>query len=248
MILIDPRIGSSDLYPLLHARRVPCTLQSLPFADAALLGRGIEDRPVPIGVERKRLRDLLSSLTSGRLAGHQLPGLLTDYEYVWLVVEGIWRAGANGIIEIPRGHGKWEPLVNGAKRFMARDVEAFLLTLELRGGVKLRRTRDADETADFLAHLYHWWTHKAYDEHKSHLAMNDARDAALLVKPSLVRRVAAQLPGVGYEKSGAVMRAFGTTLNLALGDERAWTQIDGIGKTLAKRIVTAITTNQEHGK
>ena len=60
MILLDRRIGSSDLYQPLRACNLPVELTTLESADVAWLGRGPEGVPTPIGVEIKRIGDLLN--------------------------------------------------------------------------------------------------------------------------------------------------------------------------------------------
>src|SRR5580704_1028800 len=55
-----------------------------------------------IGYERKRLPDLINSMKDRRLSGHQLKGMYSLYDRVELVVEGVWRAGDGGAIEVPK--------------------------------------------------------------------------------------------------------------------------------------------------
>jgi len=62
----------------------------------------------------------------------------------------------------------------------------------------------------------------------------------LLYKPSLARRVAAELPGIGIGKSGAVADHFKTVRKMVEADEQEWTEVAGIGKTLAKKINEAL--------
>jgi len=72
---IDKRDGSDYLCePLkqLGLRRISTS----PFADLAFTGRGNDDAPIEVGIEFKKLDDLVTSLRSGRLQGHQLPGML----------------------------------------------------------------------------------------------------------------------------------------------------------------------------
>lgn len=241
MILVDSRIGSNDLVQVFRPWGIEAELTTLDYADCAFVGSGPNDTPVQVGIEIKRLNDLLQCITSGRLSGHQLPGLAAQYDHIWLVIEGVYRPSPrDGELEVPRGRGVWDAVRLGARHYMYRDVEHYLTTLEMRGGVHLRHTRDRDETARVVAALYSWWTNKEWDEHRAHLAIDTARDTALLVRPSLVRRVAAELPGIGLEKSGQVSAKFKTVRDLANADEHAWREIPGVGKVLSKRVVAAI--------
>ena len=242
MILLDRRIGSSDLYSPLRTRyRLPVELTTLPSADVAWLGRGPEDTPIPCGVEIKRVGDLLSSIVSGRLSGSQLPNLIHEYAQAWLLVEGRYRSGDEGLLEVPAMGRAWIPHPNGRTAFTYQALDGFLTTLEVKAGVHVRRTFDRHETAALVASLYHWWTGKAYEEHRAHLALHSpALDAGLLYKPSLKRRIAAELPGIGIEKSGKVADHFSSVRAMLEADAREWATIDGIGKTLAKRITEAL--------
>jgi ERCC4-type nuclease len=239
-VLIDRRVGSKELAVPLMQMEVPFEITTLSFGDVALMGNG-PDGPTPIGVERKTVRDLANSLLSGRLVGHQLPGLVANFTHAWLVVEGTWREGEDGLVELPNGRG-WHTMT---PTMLARNLQTWLLTIEMRGGLKIRQTYDVVETARFVASLHQWWTGKAWDEHKSHLALYQAPDQSLFVKPSLVRRIAAELPGIGFDKSKAVERYFPTAFELIAADEKEWQNIDGIGKTLAKKIVGALHRSEK---
>lgn len=231
-VMIDSRIGSNDLYPLLQQRRVPVELCKLRFADVALVGNGPAGNSVFIGVERKRIRDLIASLMTGRMAGHQLPGLVEEYPYRWVVVEGAFKTSDRGTIEIPKGHGKWEDL-----GFDAVGLEGYLLTLEMKGGCFIKRSYDVRETVQFVEGLFNWWVKKTWDEHHSHLAMYTPPEALVLAKPALVRRWAKELKGIGFDKSGPIAERFKTGLGLACATEAELREVPGVGKTLAAQIV-----------
>lgn len=231
MISVDRRTGSAELYTPLQRFKVPVQLDTLTFGDLAFVGNG-KAGEVLVGVERKRIRDLLDSFTSGRLSGHQLPGLVEMYAYRWLVVEGPYRPTEDGYIEIPRG-GTWEKV-----RLKYAALEAYLLTLELKGGVALRRTYTIDETCAWVAQLYHWWTAKEWKEHRSHLALHQTSEVAAWTKPNLVHRIAAVLPGID-ETAVMVARTFKTPLEMAIADEADWRRVPGIGKVKARQLVEA---------
>lgn len=241
MIYIDDRVGSKDLLPLMPKNS--SVLTRLEYGDSAFLGLGVDNTPVSIGVERKRLNDLLTSMTSGRLSGHQLPGLLSSYDIVYLIVEGLWRAcPRSGILEKPNARG-WGPVQLGSRTFMAKEIWSYLNTLQILAGVYIWRSGTARATAQWITNLYHWWNSKPVDAHKSHTAPHIACAQLVNKKLSLVQRVAAELPGVGFGRSKAVANRFGSLLEMVMADEKAWRGIDGIGKTLSKRIVKEIHNN-----
>lgn len=240
MLFVDSRIGSFDLEPMLKSLGAPVELTTLEFADCCFVGSGPEGRPVQVGIELKKLNDMLSCITTGRFSGHQLPGLVQNYDEIWLIVEGIYRANPrDGILETYKG-GDWRAVELGARRWQYRDLEAFLTTAEVKAGVRVRRTNSRDETARVVAGLYAWWTATDYEDHRSHLALNRSRDIALLAKPSLTRRIANELPGIGFERSGMVAGHFETVRNMVNADESEWVVLPGIGKTIARRIVAEV--------
>jgi len=238
MLYLDARVGSGDLDEPL--RRLGLDVEVIPridFADVAFFGHGpLGENTVQIGIEIKKIRDLLNV---ERLSGHQLPGLLRQYDHVWLIVEGLWRPGDDGVLEIPRGR-EWGPLELGSRRFMYKEADNYLTTLEVKGGLRVRRTTNRGETARTVAGLYGWWNDKAWLQHRSHLALHRAVDTAFLVPPPLRRCVAAELPGLGMQKSEAVAGFFKNTFDMINADPKTWTEITGIGKTLAQRIHEAI--------
>lgn len=249
MIEIDYRIGSGEFEPLLKNLGLPVSIVQAPglaAADFRFLGQGEEGCPVPVGIERKTVKDLLTSSQSGRLT-EQLERMLLCYQDIWILVEGVYRRGKGGVVEVPVGNG-WQPLhfstskvFDSQKQVMYREVESLILTLEERGGARVRKTRSKGDTGQFIADLYHWWTSKSLEEHRSHLRLrtNEA-DSALLVKPSLCRQVAALLPGIGWKKSGLVAGQFGNVRAMVMAPADTWEKIPGVGKTLAGKIQKAL--------
>lgn len=236
---MDDRIGSADLLGHLRHWHFPCESTRLEYGDAAFIGNG-PDGPIPIGVEIKKVHDALNCMSDGRFAGHQLPGLVSTYERIWLFVEGWYRPDFGTGMLLQAGERRRE-LSLGSRRFMYRDLDHWLTTMEVFGNIRVRRTGDRTETARGLADLYTWWTAKDYSEHKSHLALHSERpDVALFSRPSLVRTVAAQLPGVGWKKSQAVARRFRTVEAMVCADPADWEALDGIGKVMADRIWRSI--------
>jgi ERCC4-type nuclease len=243
MIYLDNRVGSKDLLPLLPKNTAELT--HLEYGDAMFLGRGVDDVPIVIGIERKRINDMLTSMTSGRLSGHQLPGLTACYDVVYVVVEGLWRPNPrDGILEVP-GRNGWRAVSLGARRFMVKELWSFINTLQLLAGVYVWRTGTARATAQWITNLYHWFNSKPIDAHKSHVAQHIQYAQLSTKQPPLVQRVAAQLPGVGFGRSKTIAKRFDSLLDMVLASERDWREIDGIGKVLAKRIVTEIHKTKE---
>ncbi len=232
MILVDPRAGSIDYVPLLRGLGAPVDVCQLEYGDCAFYGSGHA-----VAIELKKFDDMLTCVTTGRFAGHQLPGMASQYDEVYLIVEGLWRPNPeDGTLE--QWRGQWRPAGQGKRRWQYRDFDAFLNTMEVKGGVRVKRTTNPDETARTIYGLYAWWMD--YDGHRSHLALNRAgRDVAVFVRPTFVRRVAAELSGIGYEKSGMIAGKFSTVRAMMNATEKDWRTLPGLGKTLAKSIVAA---------
>jgi len=239
VILVDDRSGSAELAPL-FPKGVSTSVTRMDFGDFCFLGNGPEG-PAPIGIERKTIRDLLSSMTSGRLSGHQLIGLMDSYSWIYLIIEGVWKFSAeSGLLVEYRGKS-WSPVSLGSRRFMAKEVVGYLNTLAVKTGVIILYSGGKQETVQTICALYHWWD-KEWESHSSHLGRNKSSKGieVSLTKPNLVRRVAAELGGVGWGKSKDVAAHFGSVWEMVHATEREWRQIPGIGKILAQRVVASM--------
>lgn len=245
LIQLDPRAGSGDLKPLLEGR-VSLLFKQMDYADAAFDGFGPKG-PVRVGVEIKKLDDILGSLTDERFTGHQLPGLLADYQVVYLLIEGTWRQGVQGQIQqlklIKFIGGEKQQWCDARTRLTWSAFSRWRQTLTWKCGVHFAYTNNRTETAQLLIDLAAWWA-KPWSKHKAHQAfdpqvhLNPRR--LLLVKPGMVGRMIKELPGIGFEKHRAVVRHFGTVYNAVTAPQAEWEKIQGIGKLMAERIFKAL--------
>jgi ERCC4-type nuclease len=252
-IALDYRTGSKELAPLFLPYGIQPEVRKLDFGDIAFEGNGPAGR-CAIVIERKQIAELIASIQSRRLSGHQLPGMAEDYDYCYLIVEGIWRPGAEGEMQLGMGSmageksfgGNWH-LTHG-KNILYRAVDNYLSTLELHAGILYRRTLDVLETVHMVVDIYRWWNDKQWTEHSSHLGVYAPADPAMGRgrKLSLARRNitlaekwAMQLDRIDT-KAQAVAKHFGSARTLANASEADWMGIYGIGKPTAKQIVAAI--------
>ena len=263
MMQVDDRAGSKELYPLLKAKGLPVTLTRLPYGDISFLGSGPEGRPVTVGIEYKTIHDALACMCDGRFAGHQLPGMIASYEQPWFLVEGLWRGNSKtGLLEYRAKKGDWREAHIGSRRFMLSDLQTWLFTMTIKGGVQVSTISDSTMATVWISTLYKWWTNgkgkegKGWDGHKSHLAFHDGtrhgrpfarqsvfgglRDRAVLVRPTTCRQVAAQLPGVGWEKSARIAKQFPTVESLMLATVEDLCTVEGIGTVLAGKVYQAL--------
>jgi len=225
-------------------------LTRLESCDAAFVGRGIADEPITVGIELKRVHgsnaaktDLLTSLRSGRLAGHQLGGMQA-YDRAWLITEGLWRANDEGVVEIYE-RGSWTPIKSGRSSLLMRDIEAQLLTITTRGGINYWHCPTPRDTVRFIATLYRWWTEKSLDEHRSHQAIYlPPPDRAVFIEPSPFLKMVSCVPGVGYDKALAIEQHFGSFSAFYTASPQDLCAVPGIGTTLADRIYHTLHDRQ----
>lgn len=208
-ITLDDRVGSRH-----YAQYLPgADVARMEYGDAAWMG--IDGSLV--GVEIKRVLDAVNCLYSGRLADHQIPGMRDSYDMRYLLIEGVYRSDPeSGVLQLWREFpskkdvqcGRWQDATSGRKRLMYSAFEAWLTTLEEHGGVRLRTSDSPYTTASLLLSLYNW--HQRED-HKSFQVMHEASgDGAALSRPTMLRRMLAHLPHVGWDRSSALLQRVGS--------------------------------------
>lgn len=262
MILIDSRTGSKELVPYFKPFDMQTELTTLEFGDFCFPGNG-PDGSALIGVERKRLgarsNDLIDSMRSGRLSGHQLPGLLDTYTFTYLIVEGVWRIGDTGQLQVPRRTGKnkyaWYDLKHGSRSVLYREVDHYLATLTHHCNIIVHHTDRERDTAAFIASRYKYFNLKEWHQHSSHMEIYaptpvDRSSMWSRRTPTFEEKIAAQLPGVS---KGAfdVAKHFKSGRDMANAEVSDWEKVrvsvkakggmkkHKIGKTRAKRIFDA---------
>lgn len=229
MLLVDERIGSKELADPLRLLGAPVKVTKLQFADFAFGGR-LNGQDVLIGIERKTLPDLLSSKESGRLTGHQLPGLLDAYHKVYLLVEGGWRPGDGGGLE-HYNNGRWWPMKQGRKGgFRYAEIDNYLNTLANEGGVEVKRSWNLKESAWQVFDLYNRWQKEKHGSHlKGHtltMGANSGGGGRIgFVKPNLVMTMALQIPGIGDEGARSAGKRFKTPLIMCQANEGSWGKV-----------------------
>lgn len=249
-ISIDYRTGSKELAPTFLSYGIQPQIRHLDFGDLEWEGNGPRGR-CAIVVERKRIEDLVQSMQSKRLSGHQLPGMAANYDYCYLMVEGVWRPGPEGQLQIGRGSfesestfgGRWLP--SRERGLLYRSVDNYLASLELMAGVIYRRTMGPLETVATVIDLFRWWE-KPWADHRAHLgvyapAVATRGKGRLTLAPrkvSVAEKIAMQLPGLDT-KAQLVAEHFRTARNMANANESEWKAIKGVGKVTAREVVEA---------
>ncbi len=233
--------------PLFRGKGIATQLQQdMPAGDFCFEGNG-PDRRFLIGVERKAIRDMITSIRSGRFSGHQLPALLDMYDRSYVIVEGIWGPGDDGVMMEPRrnnGKTSWVPLVVGNQTFMYSMVDKFIISVEETCGIRFHRTSSKEETVHHVVNLYKEWNDKPYNKRSAHVSQVEGAHVEFLRPWSIARKVANQLPGIGTENSLSVERHFGSVVEMAKAEEAEWADIDvpsgqgtrKLGKAKAEKI------------
>lgn len=216
---------------MLSRMGVPVKEEYLAYGDVMFLGKGPAG-PLLIGIEYKKLSDLLQSWYDNRLLGHQLPGMQNSFDINYLLVEGVYSCDTDGSLRVLRERG-WRKHESETKY---ENLRGWLYTLQVCYGVTVMESPNLLSSAVQVASLYRWWA-KEFNHHGSSMYVHlpDLRRKLLL--PTPVQRVASTFPGVGTEKLGDIAEKFSSIRGMVNADIEEWMKIDGIGKTRAEKIV-----------
>lgn len=189
MLLVDDREGSKQLYTSLEKYGLPCELTRLDFGDVCFVGRGEKGVPVNVGIEHKTIADVVTSLRNNRLSDHQLTGMRDLYKYCWLVIEGEPIYDGQGMLMRRVGRQKFKALGMTITEMFKR-----LTVLHLCAGLNWLHFHTRRDTVRWIDAIYHTFTDKDLDKHKSHLGIYEG---PAIGHQSTFRRVLRPLPGVG---------------------------------------------------
>jgi len=164
------------------------------------------------------------------------------YDFPWLVTEGIWRSGPDGVFE--HYQGTWQQATLGSRPLSMSTIQAWVLSaITPYPKVKYWHTGRATETAGFVSTLHRWWTEKQYEEHRtSQCVYLPPPSLAMMSEPSdFLRMLVAGVEGLGWTKSRAIETATGGKLGkLRSLTAKELQQIEGVGPVLAERIQKAL--------
>lgn len=217
MLLVDYREGSADLLKPLQRMGLPAEETDLgmgeggPVADLAFTGQGPGGKAVSVGVEFKKLGELVGSLRTERLQGEQLLSMRRHYDFCWLLIEGELLYDQTGRLLRRAGRRSTKPL---AGSMTVGELQKRILGLHLRGGLNPWHTQTRKDSLKWIEALYRTWTDTAWDEHTSHLGIFQP-PTPIPVSP-FRQIIIKHIPGVGYRGSRAVEKRFGGDLG------RAW--------------------------
>lgn len=240
MLLLDERIGSRELLPYIkRITKVPVELTHLSYGDACWEGNLDKGRAL-IGVERKTLHDMLNCIDDSRYAAHQLPGMRKMYAKSILILEGCWKPhDPDGyLMESFNGGGNWGYCKYRSRPVLYSKLHNYLLSASL-SGVTVTYSRDMFQTAYNICEMYQYFD-KKWSDHKSMLETQKLNIPQAIGKPSLVRKWAAEIDGVGVEYSQQAEQLFKTPIKLATSQEMDWMRMDRMSAKRAVRIIKDI--------
>jgi len=216
----------------------------IPHGDFAFFGKWTGGADIRICGERKKLGDLIKCMEDGRHIQQVQDARAAGFDRVFLFLEvgAVREDRVSGLIQIRKG-GRWVPSV---PQTTGSRLRSYLNEIELYAGVHVRRTANATDTAQEIKSLYSLFRRPPEDHsslNKFHTPPPPA--VSLYGRPSLLRRVAKELPGVGWERSKAIEDFFPSVRGLAGATAKEWSEVSGIGKKTSARIVAAINGEEE---
>lgn len=214
---------------------LPVQLDRLPFADVTFDGQGPNGKPFSVGIELKTFDDLVSSFHTDRLRV-QLAGMVNMYDYVFLLVEGEYRALLDGSIVVPAGKRWTEP----RGTITSAQLEGLFHTLLMRAGIPTIKTRNSGETIEYIRRSYLWGKSKAWEKHTSHLSVSPkdqwepSRDSILYVKKNAVRHTSERWPGVSRVRADKLAAHFADVVACVNAPISQFQSL--LGKVIGKRV------------
>ncbi len=247
MILIDTRDGPDKTHRIrnemlsnIRGLGVLANLQTIPSGDFCFDGYG-ENGAMTIGIERKSLHDMLNCIDDGRY-NMQRAKMGQMFGATLLIVEGVWSVNKAGFMMEQaindRGVAYWKFCNQRSKPILYSKLHNYLIGVGL-SGVVTTLTRDLYHTCVSVVNTFHYFQ-KRWQDHTSLLQKQTLNLPSLSGRPSLVRRWAAEIEGVGVKYSEEAERLFKTPIRLATSDELAWLKIEGIGVKTAQKIIKEI--------
>lgn len=232
MIYVDSRVGSKELLKYFNGKGV---LSRLDFGDFSFIGNGPEQDVLCIGMERKTIPDFISSYTSGRFIGHQLPGLASVYNYIYILVEGVVKQDREGVMLQATKSGQWTTVnPGGNKTWMFKDYVKALQTISMVKNVQIINTFNASNTAAWVMAIYDWWQ-KEWEDHTSYIGLYTGHELHFTM-PSTKFKIATCINGVGPKRAKLVCAAFKTPAEMVMATYAQWASIKGIGPKIAAKI------------
>lgn len=233
-ILIDSRTGSTELHKLFPSGR-STIVSNLP-TDFEFTGQ-LDEKLITIGVERKTIPDAICSLMSERFQSDQLPLLVKNYQVQYLFIEGTYRKGHNGLVQIREKRKGW--YVDNYSNMLWEGFTNQLNSIELYAGIHVLKTNNECDTVNTILSLFNYYQKST---HTGYMGVNSHKPP-FAASPSLGLKIAVALPGIKWTLGRAIMKEFKTTrqlLQALLTPGNRWQGIPKMGKKRIECIINAV--------
>jgi ERCC4-type nuclease len=218
-----------------HRDRPTAEPKTLLAGDFMFTGNGPGDEPILVGIERKRMRDMVNSLRGGRLAGEQIPKLLR-YDQPYIIFESRWKTDWVTGQAVEKWGRDWTPVLSGTKQIITGlEIQSALNDIQDKTLIKILHTEDPKQTVELVVQLAYSWA-KPWDKRNHHLDLHRPVQYQSADKASTVRRVAFALNGIGWEKSLEIESHFPTVEAMVGATVQEWGKLPGFGKVLSRKI------------
>lgn len=226
MIYITSAANDNDL------RKALSEAVEAPIAFGDVLIEGVSETGSKIWAvgERKRSVDLLKCISDGRLLKQVRDAYGVGWDRYFLVIESIMRRNQEGNVEYRTGP-HWAATTMPWARF-----QAYLNALHYQMGVYVLWSTSVRNTAETIRGLHTFFSSV---DHQS-LKQFHAPTPSLIYNPTLIRRVANQLPGIGWERSLSVENHWSSVRRMINASAQEWQEIEGIGKGISNQIVEVL--------
>ena len=248
MIYTSDLPNDQDLIKALGSMAIPVNL----FTDACFAS--VDEKL--IACERKKIGDLCACINNGRFLFQMQNCKSAGADYLILISEGRYRRNPDdGVLEAPvwgfnprTNHRAevWEPV---KPTTMFSRFDQYLTELQRDAGIIVKHTENVRGTADTILALYQNFQTPP-DQHQSlNQIFKPPTPSVQLVRPSLVRRIASELPGIGWEWSGVVADCFPTVYDMMSASIDTWSNLEKqssngkkrkLGKKIAEKIIKSL--------
>lgn len=228
LLRVDDRVGSVELAAPLRKLSLPVAVERMDAGDFAFEGEGRGGRVERVGIERKRLDDALTCIRTRRWADEQLPKMRAAYDTVVLIVEGLWRDGDDGRLEVWR-RGGWGDPASGAR--MAAELRTFVLTQQFKAGVHVVMSPTQGTTCEWIRSCYSWWNGVGggYDRHHSH-GGGVYLPRETIGRLNAVGTMACGIDGIGPTLAVYVQEAFRSPREAVTATLKRWASVEAVTK------------------
>lgn len=240
MILTTTAHNDKDLLKALSPLSIPASIK---YGDVNFIGKWDNNETVWFLGERKKLSDLIQCINDGRHIRQVQAAREAGFRYIFFILEAKYRKnGQTGLVQELRGNRYRD---HESEMAYSR-IRSYLYELEWYAGIKVYETKSLDETVRIIRELYDLFQ-RPPESHNSlkkiyHTPLPSSSRLFERV-PSLRKRIAHELPEVGFELAGRLEKRFNTTKELINASEDELISIEGIGKKIANRIVEVVNSD-----